>query len=665
MLMKRLIFVILAVTAISTSVQAKYSGGSGTSGSPYQIANVTDLLTLAENTGDYGKYFILTADINLASCGTFKTAVIAPSSAESDFSGVAFTGLFDGNWHKISNLTIDTNDIGASNLGLFGSIDDGGEVINLGVENVSVTGNDSYLHWTNDAGGLAAYNNGTIDNCYSTGVVNCSYYGNQIGGLVGSNDGAVTNSHSSATVSGTDEAGGLTGSNDGNIINCFSSGNVSSIYSVMDIGGLVGGNSANIKKCYSTSNVTGGEQTIYIGGLAGENFGGFIENCYATGSITAGATSEGVGGLIGRTTTNVRFCYSTGTVTAGTGSTYVAGLVGDHESGAVDYCYFINRGLTSNSTGTAVTDTQMKEQDTFTLWDFTNVWTITEGVSYPKLAWQSDTDDSNTVTITKCTVTAGSKPNTDKISFSGTMNATADDFNDAYNSVDVNFVAVSVSAEDMDPCLFYLPVNNKTWKKGKFSSTVTSKPLKISFTFDSKKKTFSFSASDVNLKGLSCPVDVEVQVGNWYASTEVDETIVNGKNPIPVVLLMGVKNSLSTNKFKVKKSSKTDSDQLTISGSFSAQDSSIAMSDSNFIVSFNGQSFTLAANSFKKSKSAYKCSKILSDNGLAEITASFDFGSATFALSLTKANLTYTQGVSTPVEFDFSSYWGKVYIIPQ
>ena len=44
--MKRIIFVILAISVISISAQAKYSGGSGTSGDPYQIANATDLLAM-------------------------------------------------------------------------------------------------------------------------------------------------------------------------------------------------------------------------------------------------------------------------------------------------------------------------------------------------------------------------------------------------------------------------------------------------------------------------------------------------------------------------------------------------------------------------------------------------------------------------------------------
>jgi hypothetical protein len=175
------------------------------------------------------------------------------------------------------------------------------------------------------------------------------------------------------------------------------------------------------------------------------------------------------------------------------------------------------------------------------------------------------------VSITKCNVTAGSKLNSDKISISGLMDATADDFNDANNSSDANFVEVTISsenAEDMDPCVFTFPVNNKTFKKGKFSSAITSKPLKMSFAFDTKKSKFSFSARNVDLTGLSCPVIVTIQIGNLSGSVSLDETIVNGpKKPIPINLLMGVKNSLRVDKPKFTKKSGVITSWLSAAGS--------------------------------------------------------------------------------------------------
>jgi hypothetical protein len=88
---------------------AKYGGGSGTAQDPYQIATAADLILLGESPEDYDKHFILTADIdldpNLPGRKVFDKAVIAPAKTKY-FEGTSFTGVFDGNGHTISHLTI-------------------------------------------------------------------------------------------------------------------------------------------------------------------------------------------------------------------------------------------------------------------------------------------------------------------------------------------------------------------------------------------------------------------------------------------------------------------------------------------------------------------------------------------------------------------------------
>jgi hypothetical protein len=59
----------------------KYSGGDGNEAKPYKIANAMDLLELRENTDDYDKHFIQTADTSLSGAGdqpdgTFSTALL-------------------------------------------------------------------------------------------------------------------------------------------------------------------------------------------------------------------------------------------------------------------------------------------------------------------------------------------------------------------------------------------------------------------------------------------------------------------------------------------------------------------------------------------------------------------------------------------------------------
>jgi hypothetical protein len=188
---------------VFSSICFGYSGGSGTPEDPYQIATKADLLALAGTTTDYNKCFIMTADINMEG-QVFTTAIIAADTSSDDyFQGTAFTGTFDGNSHKITNFTIN----GGSNyyLGLFGYIDAGGTVKNLGLENCAVSGWD-YV------GGLVGINHfGTVSICYASGSVSGGYW--YVGGLVGWNNSTVSNCYATGSVSGSSIVGGLVGYN--------------------------------------------------------------------------------------------------------------------------------------------------------------------------------------------------------------------------------------------------------------------------------------------------------------------------------------------------------------------------------------------------------------------------------------------------------------------
>lgn len=235
---------------------AKYSGGSGEPNNPYQISTADDLLTLTADTNDYGKSFVLTADIdldpNLPGRHVFTTAVIAPDGGNSneDFDGIAFTGLFDGAGHKIINLTVDANGVGNEYLGFFGFLAAGGKAKNLSLENVSIaSGNDSRF-----LGGIVGWNNGIVSDCFSTGTLTTGVGSIYLGGLAGYNNG-------------------------GGISNCFATGIVTSGSNPFFLGGLAGLNSYGaINNCYSAVIVTG--QKPYVGGLLGYNDGGSINGCY-------------------------------------------------------------------------------------------------------------------------------------------------------------------------------------------------------------------------------------------------------------------------------------------------------------------------------------------------------------------------------------------------
>jgi hypothetical protein len=231
---------------------AKYGGGTGEPNDPYKIATPEDMQQIGANPSQWHKCFILVNDINLAEyTGTQFNRI------GTDWDS-AFTGVFDGNDHKIWNFTW-TSD-GIDYVGLFGYVSSGGQIKNLGIENADVNAING-----DSVGGLVGfYWEGTISACYCTGSVLGSAW---VGGLAGENwGGTISYCYSLGNVSGYDGVGGLAGTNVGTetVTNCYSSAKVSGNF---EVGGLVGENwGGTISYCYSTGNATG---TEYVGGLVG------------------------------------------------------------------------------------------------------------------------------------------------------------------------------------------------------------------------------------------------------------------------------------------------------------------------------------------------------------------------------------------------------------
>ncbi len=199
----------------------------GSEAYPWLIEDLADFDEFADsvNAATYwasGVYTRLACDPNLAD-RTYTTAVIAPDTNNTNefwqFDGPPFSGVFDGDGHVISNLTIDTAGVDNDYLGLFGSIyRHNGEVEYLGMENINITGSDR----SDLVGGLCGENSGTITNCYATGSVNGGNNAYYLGGLCGFNEvGTITNCYATGTVTGGLHLGGLCGGTWGEISNCF------------------------------------------------------------------------------------------------------------------------------------------------------------------------------------------------------------------------------------------------------------------------------------------------------------------------------------------------------------------------------------------------------------------------------------------------------------
>jgi len=300
-------------------------------------------------------------------------------------------GSFDGQVYEIRNLFIDRPD--EDSVGLFGIIDEGGVIKNVGVVSLNVTGRIG-------VGSLLGNNwGGTVMNCYSSSNVAGDEF---VGGLIGMNDdGAVTDSGSTGSVTGYLYTGGLVGGLWGGFVrNSYSAGNLTGQDGV---GGLVGENHEGVIDCsYATGNVTG---SWSVGGLLGENHGGRVEDSYAVGGVTGALF---VGGLLGYNDGTVLSSYACAPVN---GDDYVGGLAGwNGWQGTVSDSFWdiVTSGTVESAGGTGKTTVEMQTFATFTNietegldepWHMVAVtvgetgeafvWNIVDGLTYPFLSWQS------------------------------------------------------------------------------------------------------------------------------------------------------------------------------------------------------------------------------------------------------------------------------------
>jgi len=267
----------------------------------------------------------------------------------------------------------------------------------------------------NSSGGIAGYSEGSVVDCSSVATV----AGDRAGGVVGLNGtgGIVSSSSSSGAVSGADYIGGVVGWNNiATVTSCSATGSVTGTDDYA--GGVIGRDSGSVTLCFSSATVIG---VTLVGGVSGQT-AGTVTSCYASSTVTGRGA---VGGVIGRIDVGVvTDCFSTGDVYRSSGeNATVGGCVGTNNRGTLSRCYstgnvyytgatdptdkgfygtivegddllmaynFWDSTVSNQATGPEVyatlkTTTQMKQEATFTTWDFTDVWWITESQTYPQL----------------------------------------------------------------------------------------------------------------------------------------------------------------------------------------------------------------------------------------------------------------------------------------
>lgn len=151
----------------------------------YLISTADELRLFASmvNGGQKSISAKLTADIELNNTtGWENWGSNAPANSWMPIGSDAnpFTGTFDGQGHTISGLYVNGSDYSSYYAGLFGCLENGGTVENVGVTKSYIQSAD----YASYAGGIVGLmNGGTIRNCYCTGIVRCQGYGG--GGIAG------------------------------------------------------------------------------------------------------------------------------------------------------------------------------------------------------------------------------------------------------------------------------------------------------------------------------------------------------------------------------------------------------------------------------------------------------------------------------------------------
>ena len=371
---------------------AQYSGsGSGTESDPYLIFYADQLNQVRNFLNKDGVYFKLMSDIDL-------TDWIEENNPSNGWQPVgasssAFKGIFDGNNHTISGLTI--NRPSTENVGFFGYIDA------ATIKNLTVKGN---VEGGTHVGGICgAAGTATFSNCdfIQDGIFGIKSHGNNTGGMAGYVTGQLIVSQCScnATILGNgDNTGGLIGCASGSVdmSNNQVKGNIkgTGLYTGGVIGYHFGLNIVSLQKCTATGSVQGNDN---VGGIAGgyqrgsdeidkcsfvgklkgiNNVGGILgysffphirhayydsPSCLFTNNyaiVNINASGDHIGGLIGKDEgyydkwsvsnrfgdfTYVSICsyeisnsYSSGSIS---GKNYVGGLVGYKNRGSITKCF--------------------------------------------------------------------------------------------------------------------------------------------------------------------------------------------------------------------------------------------------------------------------------------------------------------------------------------
>lgn len=262
------------------------------------LAGLAALVNDETNPNDFDGYTVeLNYDFDMSGL-TFPSIGSATRSG-STVTGNAFKGVFNGNGHTISNLTI-TGTTTDNTIGLISYLDgEEAEVKDIVFENLLISSTTA-----SNAGVVGVLTNGASVSgiTINSGSVSAM---EGVAGVVGRilSNGTVTECENHANVTATQSnCGGIVGAayytqegSEMTISNCKNYGNVAGGSNA--IGGVVGLSCATVTGCTNAGTITGGAAST--GGIIGEQkSAGSISGCTNSGTVNGGQ-NYGAGGIVG------------------------------------------------------------------------------------------------------------------------------------------------------------------------------------------------------------------------------------------------------------------------------------------------------------------------------------------------------------------------------
>jgi len=304
-----------AITTVGTSCacnpvdSVNFGGGNGAASTPWQICSNAHLARMhsqfTANAGWNGAYFIQCSDINVA-------GNLTPIGCDS---ASVFNGHYNGLGNRIQNATLSGS--GTCDVGVFSRVGALGTVSNLGVSDVSYTGNITTTGL--GVGAIAGFNAGNISTVWSTGAISTGTTTAaplSVAGLVGNPNNGVTssplsNSWSMATITSPAAThsntlvSGLAGY--GDVEDSFFAGRITDAIGVYNAGIVSQG--INVRNVFSVGEINGVGDSSGISSTITPSASFIPENLANYGDINAYSSSTGIAGELYATNGAVTYSH--------------------------------------------------------------------------------------------------------------------------------------------------------------------------------------------------------------------------------------------------------------------------------------------------------------------------------------------------------------------